>query len=133
MSESTYEHYDVDDINITIDISLLHHTSDAYINATEIATQFEVSVHEFMQLRNTKKLEKLILKSVQDRIKHNLGDCFCFGDSLYLNVKRGKRKGVWMHHVIALEFANWCSPVFRWHLKDFINNRIEAYDDFWVL
>lgn len=111
-----YEIIEIDQTEITVDVSLLTKTEELFFNATEMAKPFGKEVRHFIALESTKEYIEAIFKA---------------RESTYLNpeelirVKRGRYGGTWLHNELAFEFAGWCSAIFRRNLHKWVEARIK--------
>ncbi len=120
MSLSTkprYEIFAVNNIEITVDVSLLLKSEELYFNATDIAKQFGKKPDDFLRLQSTKEYIEEILR-----------------DSRFVNFRTGnlvsvtnggKYKGTWLHQELAYEFAGWLSSIFRRNLHKWVDSRLK--------
>lgn len=71
----------------------LSFNENGWFNATQAASKFNKSVHEWVRLPDTQKyLDALIRK---------------YGKIPYLKTKRGNNGGTWLHPKLAVRFAQW--------------------------
>lgn len=71
----------------------LSFNENGWFNATQAASKFNKSVHEWVRLPDTQKyMEALIRK---------------YGKIPYLKTKRGNNGGTWLHPKLAVRFAQW--------------------------
>lgn len=71
----------------------LSFNENGWFNATQAASKFNKSVHEWVRLPDTQKyLEALMRK---------------YGKIPYLKTKRGNNGGTWLHPKLAVRFAQW--------------------------
>ncbi len=71
----------------------LSFNEQGWFNATQAASKFNKSVHEWVRLPDTQKyLDALIRK---------------YGKIPYLKTKRGNNGGTWLHPKLAVRFAQW--------------------------
>jgi len=120
MSLSTkpkYEVFAVNNIEITVDVSLLLKSEELYFNATDIAKQFGKRPQHFLELASTNEYIEEILKESQGR---NPG----FEDLIRIT-QGGKYKGTWLHQELAYEFAGWLSATFRRNLHKWVDSRLK--------
>jgi len=120
MSQSTkpkYEVFAVNNIEITVDVSLLLKSEELYFNATDIAKQFGKKPDDFLRLQSTKEY-----------IEEIINDPY-FGNSRSEDLVRitngGRYKGTWLHQELAYEFAGWLSPAFRRNLHKWVDSRLK--------
>jgi hypothetical protein len=111
-----YEIIEINDTEITVDVSLLSKTEEMFFNATDMARPFKKEVRHFLALESTKEYMAEIFKE---------------RDSTYLKsqdlirTKRGRYGGTWLHNELAFEFAGWCSALFRRKLHKWAEERIK--------
>lgn len=75
------------------DVQELSFNENGWFNATQAASKFNKSVHEWVRLPDTQKyMEALIRK---------------YGKIPYLKTKRGNNGGTWLHPKLAVRFAQW--------------------------
>ncbi|MGZ8157943.1 MAG: KilA-N domain-containing protein [Methylobacter sp.] len=111
-----YEVFAVNNIEITVDVSLLLKSEELYFNATDIAKQFGKRPQHFLELASTHEYIEEILKESQG---HNSG----FEDLVRIT-QGGKYKGTWLHQELAYEFAGWLSATFRRNLHKWVDSRL---------
>lgn len=115
--KAKYEIVAVNDVEITVDVSLLLKSEELYFNATDIAKQFGKRPNDFLVLTSTQEYIAEILKESR------------YGNSGSENLVRatngGKYKGTWLHQELAYEFAGWLSPTFRRNLHKWVDNRLK--------
>lgn len=104
-SATKYEIIEIDNKEVTFDVSQLADSKSLYINATEIAKQFGKRPKEWLRLKET-----------QDYIKA-LEDEKSQGANLPLEemtkvVHGGSHAGTWLHNDLYIFFARWLNPTF---------------------
>jgi len=120
MSLSTkpkYEVFAVNNIEITVDVSLLLKSEELYFNATDIAKQFGKLPADFLRLQSTKEYIEEIINDSGNGISHN--------ENLIRITQGGKYQGTWLHQELAYEFAGWLSATFRRNLHKWVNSRLK--------
>lgn len=120
MAKIKYEIIEVNDIEITVDLSMLVNSDDMFFNATDIAKQFDKLTKDFLKTDQTKEyIQALIeLKSGKDNSP--------FEESDLIRIKRGgKYQGTWLHQDLALQFARWLSPRFSVKLDKWVAARLK--------
>jgi len=114
-----YEIIQIEQRNVTVDVSLLSKTEEMFFNATEIARQFNKKPNDFLRLDSTKEY-------IEEVLKEGLSGS---GISRYedlINTKvGGKYQGTWLHRELAFEFSGWCNALFRRKLHKWVEARIE--------
>lgn len=118
--KTKYEIIEVEQTEITVDVSLLSKTEEMFFNATQMAKPFGKSPKDFLKTGPTKDYIDEIFKEDLNPIK-NIDDL--------VRVKRGKYGGTWFHNELAFEFAGWCSAVFRRRLHKWAEERIKKEAD----
>ncbi len=119
MSLSTkpkYEVFAVNNIEITVDVSLLLKSEELYFNATDIAKQFGKLPADFLRLQSTKEYIEEIINDSGNGISHN--------ENLIRITQGGKYQGTWLHQELAYEFAGWLSATFRRSLHKWTDCRL---------
>ena len=118
--KTKYEIIEVDQAEITVDVSLLSKTEEMYFNATQMAKPFGRKVKNFLRLESTKEYIEEIFKGEDSTLlKH---------DDL-VRTTRGKYGGTWLHKELAFEFAGWCSAIFRRNLHKWAEERLRREDN----
>jgi hypothetical protein len=116
-AKAKYEIVAVNDVEITVDVSLLLKSEELYFNATDIAKQFGKRPNDFLVLTSTQEYIAEILKESH------------YGNSGSENLVRvtngGRYKGTWLHQELAYEFAGWLSPTFRRNLHKWVDSRLK--------
>ncbi len=119
-NENKNEIIQIDRCNITVDVSLLSKTDEMFLNATEIASQFDKKPNDFLRLDSTKEYTHEVLKE----------DLSGSGISRYedlINSKvGGKYQGTWLHRELVL---NLQVALFRRRLHKWVEARIEQEHD----
>lgn len=122
MSRAKYEVIEIDHAEITVDVSMLTSTGDLFFNATNIASRFGKRPDDWLRLKASKEYISVVL------------DEFNYGNSRNKNsdlvqIRRGKYGGTYLHRELAMEFAGWCSALFRRKLHKYAMERIEQEHD----
>ena len=118
-----YEVIELNQTEITVDVSLLPKTEEMFFNATQMAKPFEKRVQHFLELESTREYMEAIFKG-RDSYSLNITT----PDDL-IQVKRGRYGGTWLHNELAFEFAGWCSAIFRRNLHKWAENRIRKEEE----
>ncbi len=118
MTRTKYEIIEVNNVEVTIDLSMLVKTDDMYFNATEIAKQFDKRPSDFWkQSQNEEYLESLITLYGGSRER-------------YIKTRTGsKYGGTWMHQKMALQFSRWLSSDFAVKLDKWIFDRLKEENE----
>lgn len=117
MAKTKYEIIEVNNIEVTVDLSMLLNSNDMFFNATEIAKQFDKRPHDF--LRDSKNAE--YLSSLVTHLK-------CNDNDLVITKKGGKYQGTWYHQKLALQFARWISSDFAVKLDAWVIGKLKEED-----
>lgn len=119
--KTKYEIIEVDQAEITVDVSLLSKTEEMFFNATQMAKPFGKVVRDFLRLESTKeymaeifKVENSPLKKYEDLVR----------------MKKGRYGGTFLHNELAFEFAGWCSAIFRRNLHKWAEDRLKKESNF---
>ena len=115
--KTKYEVIQVNQAEITVDVSLLFKTEEMFFNATQMAKPFGKVVRDFLRLESTKEYMEEIFNVENSPLKE-------FDD--LVKMKRGRLGGTWLHNELAFEFAGWCSPLFRRNLHKWAEQKIRA-------
>lgn len=111
-----YEIIEVDNVEVTVDVSLLLKSDDMFFNATQIAKKFGKQPSDFLRLESTNDYINEIIRDSGTGISRS--------EDLTRIVRGGKYQGTWLHKELAFEFAGWCSAVFRRNLHKWTENRL---------
>ncbi|MDL1971255.1 MAG: KilA-N domain-containing protein [Candidatus Desulfofervidaceae bacterium] len=120
-----YEIVEIDNKEITVDVSLLRKTREMYFNATNMAKPFGKKVNDFLRLESTKEYIEVIIN--EGKIKGENSRLLTY-ESL-VRIKKGRNGGTYLHNELAFEFAGWLSPIFRRNLHKWAQERIEQERD----
>lgn len=118
--KSKYEIIEVNQAEITVDVSLLSKTEEMFFNATEMAKPFGKEVRHFIALESTKEYMEEIFKA---------RDSTVLKQKDLIRTTRGKYGGTWLHKDLAFEFAGWCSAFFRRNLHKWAEDRLRKEAD----
>ncbi len=109
-----YEIIEIDQTEITVDVSLLTKTEEMFFNATQMAKPFGKLPKDFWkQNQNNEYLEALIVLSGDNKNRDD-----------FVQTKRGKYGGTYFHDDLALQFARWLSPLFGVKLDKWAVDRL---------
>lgn len=122
MTRTKYEIIEVNNVEVTVDLSMLVKTDDMFFNATEIAKQFNKQPIDFLKTESTNEyIDALIEDSRTDNIQFQKTD-------LIKTTKGGKYQGTWIHQKLAIQFARWLSPKFSVKLDRWVSERLKEED-----
>ncbi len=109
--KNKYEIIEIESVDLTIDVSLIS-SGELFFNATVIAKSFNKRTSDFWkQEQNAQYLLALITLSGGNK------------DS-FINTRRGKYGGTYLHRDLALQFARWCDPMFAVKMDKWIVERL---------
>jgi hypothetical protein len=111
-----YEVIQIDQAEITVDVSMLTKTEEMFFNATQMAKPFGKVVRDFLRLESTKEYMDEIFKVENSPLKNY--------DDL-VKMKKGRYGGTFLHNELAFEFAGWCSAIFRRNLHKWAEDRLK--------
>ncbi|RLB86485.1 MAG: hypothetical protein DRH26_17205 [Deltaproteobacteria bacterium] len=120
--KTKYEIIEVNQAEITVDVSLLIKTEEMFFNATDMARSFGKTPKNFLKLDSTKEyISALItISGGNEKFKGDFESPLKYED--LVTVKKGKYGGTWFHNDLALQFGRWLSPLFgvrldKWFVK----------------
>lgn len=115
---SKYEIIEIDQCQITVDVSLLLKSDGLFFNATEMAKPFSKRPNDFLNTsENGNYIDALIA-------------LYGGNKNTYVYTKAGKKYGgTWLHKHLALQFARWLSPILAVKLDKWTLERIEKEHD----
>jgi len=116
-TRSKYEIIDVNNIEVSVDVSMLRKSESLYFNATQISKQFDKDPRDFIsRSAETAEYIQCLISDSNSGLTTEL-DC--------VKTRRGKYGGTWLHNKLALRFARWCSVPFEYQLDRWIEQRID--------
>jgi len=115
---SKYEVIEIDQCEITVDVSLLLKSDGLFFNATDMAKPFNKRPNDFLNTsENGNYIDALIT-------------LYGGNKDTYVYTKAGKKYGgTWLHKHLALQFARWLSPILAVKLDKWTFERIEREHD----
>jgi len=112
MKKTNYEIVQIDEAEVTVDVSLLEKTEEIFFNATDMARPFGKRPTDFWkQTPNVEYLDALITLSGANQ------------DNLVFT-RRGKYGGTYFHHTILFRFAEWLKPGFSLVVGEYLKNHL---------
>jgi len=117
-TQSKYEIVAVNNIEVTVDVSLLLKSDELFFNATDIAKQYGKKPNEWLDSKQANEYMAVILEAENLRF-----------DNLVRTTKGGKYQGTWLHKKLALPFARWLSVRFEYDLDQWINSRLKQENE----
>ena len=118
---SKYEIVKIDEVEVTLDLSLFQKSEELYFNATEIAKYFGKDVREWPKSTETQEYLKAILEEYPSLIDGKTPQLE-FGK--LIKTSRGRYGGTYLHNILALSFARWCSAKIAVKLDKFLIEKI---------
>ncbi len=112
-SKLKYEIVAINNVQVTVDVSLLVKSDELYFNATEMARRYGKKPIEWTDSKQANEYIDVIVKVEKLHL-----------EDLIRTVHGGRYKGTWLHKKLALPFARWCSVEFEYHLDKWIASRI---------
>jgi len=110
-----YEIIEIDQVEVTVDVSLLIKSEEMFFNATQMAKPFGKLPKDFWkQTQNKEYLEALIVLSGDNKNRDD-----------FVQTKRGKYGGTYFHNDLALQFARWLSPIFGVKLDKWVVEKLK--------
>lgn len=112
-----YEIIELQNTQVTIDVSLLK-KDQLYFSATEIAKQFGLLPANYLRNETSQRY----INAVQSRyaISHN---------DLVKVKQGGKHQGTWLHNLLIVDFARWCSPEFAVELDAWVVAKLKEEEN----
>jgi len=117
LPRNKFEIIEINNCEVSVDVSLLQQNENMFFNATEIARQFGRRAPDFLKSQSTQEY----IEALQE-VSGNPESPF---ENLVKIQKGGKYQGTWLSNELALEFAGWCSASFRVHLHKWIGQKLE--------
>jgi len=118
---SKYEIINIDDVEVTLDLSLFQKSEELYFNATEIAKCFGKDVREWTKSQEVKDYLKAILEEYPILIEGKTPQLE-FGK--LIKTSKGRYGGTYLHNILALSFARWCSAKIAVKLDKYLLEKI---------
>jgi hypothetical protein len=117
-AQSKYEIVALNNIEVTVDVSLLLKNDELFFNATDIAKQFNKKPNEWLDSKQASEYIAVILEAENFRY-----------ENLVRTATGGKYQGTWLHKKLALPFARWLSVKFEYELDQWIVSRLKQEND----
>jgi hypothetical protein len=102
--KTKYEVIQIDQVEITVDVSMFSKTGEMFFNATDMAKPFDKTPKDFLRIKPTKEY-------IEEIFKEDFNPINSYEE--LVRIRRGKYGGTWFHNELAFEFAGWCSAKFR--------------------
>lgn len=116
-----YEIVKINDVEVTLDLSLFYKTEELYFNATEVAKAFGKDVREWTKSQEVKDYLMAILEEYPSL---NEGNSPQLEFGKLIKSSRGRYGGTYLHNILALPFARWCSAKIAVKLDKFLIEKI---------
>lgn len=149
-----YEIAAIENIQVTLDLSFFDKQEEIYFNATDIARSFEKDIRNWLKLEETTLYCEAVLEERPDLKNSNCGvipqlenqkqslkeqnstileenPSLNMGISTYLKygkliqTARGRYGGTYLHNILAIPFARWCSPQLAFKLDKYLTEKIK--------
>lgn len=101
MGNLKYEVIEIDNKEVTFDISELATNKNLYVNATEIGKHFNKRPADWLRGSDTKEYVKAVSRYADLR-----------NEDLVTTKQGGKHQGTWLHSKLIIAYARWLNPVF---------------------
>jgi len=99
---------------VSVDLSQLIKADTIMFNATQIAKQFDKRMDNYLRNDSTEEYIQAIISR------------YAISRNELISIKQGgKYQGTWLHNLLAIDFARWCSPSFAVQLDEWIMNKLE--------
>lgn len=120
--KTQYEIATIDDVKVTLDLSVFRKTEEIYFNATDMGKAFDKKPYEWLRLDETREYAKALTRAHPE---FKVGSEPPLDSEKLVKIVRGKHGGTYLHKRLALKFARWCSADFEVALDDFLYAYIE--------
>lgn len=115
-----YEIIEVNNVEVSVDVSLLIKSDTMFFNATEMAKSFGKRPNDFLNLDSTGEYIELLLEDL-NTISNGI-----YSREDLIQTKRGKKfGGTWLRNELALRFARWLSVRFEYNLDKWITRKLK--------
>ena len=123
--KTKYEIIEVNQAEITVDVSLLLKSEEMFFNATQMAKPFEKTPKNFLKLDSTKEyIEALLSLNANNESFKGYSESPLKHENL-VHIKKGKYGGTWFHNDLALQFGRWLNSFFGVKLDKWVMNRFK--------
>lgn len=100
-TNTKYEIIEIDNKEVTFDVSNLASSKSLYINATEIGKQFNKRPSNWLKTAETKEYIDAVCR------------CSNMSNGDLIEVKQGgSYQGTWLHNKLFIAYARWLNPIF---------------------
>ena len=115
---SKYEIVKIENVEVTLDLSIFHKTEELWFNATEIAKAFGKEVKDWLKYDETRDFFESLIRQYPYLLLNSKGDSQSLlrdpenRYSYIVKATRGRFGGTLLHKLCAFEFCRWCSKDF---------------------
>jgi len=128
MARTKYEVIEIENAEITVDVSMLLKEDSMFFNATEMAKSFGKEPHDFLRGEVGKEYLNAFLDVSNEENSNTEISRITMED--IVKTKRGnKYGGTWLHNDIVLQFARWLSAHFAVRLDKWIIKRLKEEEE----
>lgn len=117
-----YEVANIDGVDITLDLSIFQKTDELYFNATEVAQYYGKNIKEWFKNVETKEYLEQVLIAYPFL---NGGNSTHLEFGKLVKTSKGRYGGTYLHNILALPFARWCSAKIAVQLDKFLMTKIK--------
>lgn len=115
ISTTKYEIIQINNVDVTVDVSLLIKNDELFFNATEMSKGFEKrKVQDYVRLESTQKY----VSAIKSRYGISRNE-------LIVSKRGGRYQGTWMHKKLALDFARWLDPMFAVLMDEWVVSKLK--------
>lgn len=114
-TNTKYEIIEIDNKEVTFDVSNLASSKSLYINATEVAKQFDKKPAYWLKTAEAKEYIEAVSRVAN--IPH---------EELVEVKQGGKHQGTWIHNRLAIRFAQWLNSTFAVMCDEKIKEMLEG-------
>ena len=114
-TNTRYEIIEIDNKEVTFDMSNLASSKSLYINATEIGKQFNKRPSNWLKTAETKEYIDAVCR------------CSNMSNGELIEVKQGgSHQGTWLHNKLFIAYARWLNPIFAVECDNRIQSILEG-------
>jgi len=113
-----YEVIKIDDVEVSLDLSMFHKTEELWFNATDVAKHFGKEAKEWLKRDEAKGFFEALIRAYPYLLKNSnraSDDHLELQKNRYsyiVKTTRGRYGGTLLHRLCAFEFGRWCSKDF---------------------
>ncbi len=117
-----YEIIEIDNKEVTFDLSQLTENKSLHINATQIAKQFKKTPKDWLRLKETKDYIDIVSR------EENMPN----GELISIK-QGGNHQGTWVHSHLAIVYLRWLNPEFAYKcdkkIKELLQGQIQPQEN----